>query len=285
MAAAGRAAARSIASHRGHFDESFFADEEPEHVIGANAPTEARLRASHEAMGKAQERFAMGGQLQALTITFDEKCQEIINNEPLDEHTLLWWQWYMVCMTESFTARIVIISLVIVNGMIIGIEADHGGPEGALFFQVAEYFFVIAFTLEVVCKVTPATTSPDEHLWQNRSPAMGTFSLLMSPAVVRFWLDVLHRWMERDRRHHRCWFPDPGPPLRSCDPIHAFYPHHLSSPPAAGRYKRGFRGREGPRLIRAASHQDSSPRAAYWYDESPGNACKSLSPSNETSGE
>ena len=94
MAASARAAARAIASHRGHFDESVFADDD------VDSPGEGgiRLRSSTEAMGRAQERFAMEGQLQEVTTTFDQKAEAIINNEPPEKYSIPWWQWYMVCM-------------------------------------------------------------------------------------------------------------------------------------------------------------------------------------------
>ena len=50
MAASARAAARAIASHRGHFDESVFADDDVDAPDGG-----IRMRDSTEAMGRAQE--------------------------------------------------------------------------------------------------------------------------------------------------------------------------------------------------------------------------------------
>lgn len=76
--------------------------------------------------------------------------EDFLNFEPERKGTLAHWRWRIASLAESTVCRFLFISLVLINGVLIGVEADH--PEGD-FWDIVEYFFVIIFTFEIAMKL------------------------------------------------------------------------------------------------------------------------------------
>jgi len=61
-------------------------------------------------------------------------------------------RWRIANFAESTTARTVFVSLVLLNGILIGVEADNP-YEGSNFWEIIEYIFVTIFTFEISIKL------------------------------------------------------------------------------------------------------------------------------------
>jgi len=110
------------------------------------------LRDSTEAVQKAQRRFMEFQVLAEVEMSFEEEVDIFLADEPEDKESLAWYQWAMACLTESFEARMGIMALVIINGIIIGVEADHG-DKAESFFEITEVTFVVIFFIEAALKI------------------------------------------------------------------------------------------------------------------------------------
>lgn len=61
-----------------------------------------------------------------------------------------WKQWRTGAFVEGFQFKLFFIILVCINGMLIGVEADHGNGSAA--WQALEIFFLLGFTVELMIK-------------------------------------------------------------------------------------------------------------------------------------
>jgi len=110
---------------------------------------------SSDAVTKAQARFMEFEVLAETEMTFEEEVDIFLKDEPEDKNSLAWYRWAMACLTETFEARMAIMALVMINGIIIGTEADHGesSDSARTFFEVTEITFVVVFFVEAALKI------------------------------------------------------------------------------------------------------------------------------------
>ena len=76
----------------------------------------------------------------------------IANGEPQDKGSMEWKQWYITTIVESQAARIFWVFLVVLNSILVGIEADSHDSAHDL-FSFLEKMFLGLFILEVVLKI------------------------------------------------------------------------------------------------------------------------------------
>jgi len=145
MAAAKMAAARAAGRHGADVLDDFRDEDEEENK-------NFFLRDSTEAVAKAQKRFQEFQVLAEVEVTFEDEVDQFLADEPEDRNSFAWYRWAVACLTESFEARMAIMVLVIINGVIIGVEADHGHRERG-FFDVTEIMFVVIFFIEAAAKL------------------------------------------------------------------------------------------------------------------------------------
>jgi len=62
-----------------------------------------------------------------------------------------WKRWRIAVFTEGNNFKLVFITLVCINGVLIGVQADHG--ENVEFWQIVEFCFLVAFVVELGSKL------------------------------------------------------------------------------------------------------------------------------------
>jgi len=67
--------------------------------------------------------------------------------------TIAWKRWRLAVFTEGNQFKLVFISLVCINGVLIGVEADHGTTDIQLAWQIVEAIFLTFFGIELVTKM------------------------------------------------------------------------------------------------------------------------------------
>jgi len=112
-----------------------------------------KLRDSVASAEAAMKRFTEAG-----TLSSEAKHVNTLNRylskEPEEKYTLKWVRWKTAVVVESPNARIFIMVLVIINGLLIGLEADLVDPnETNAVFQMIELVCVAIFTVEVTLKL------------------------------------------------------------------------------------------------------------------------------------
>ena len=64
-----------------------------------------------------------------------------------------WQRWRLANWTDGKAFKLVFITLVCVNGILIGIESDHANENDATIWQAIEAFFLTAFVVEIIFKL------------------------------------------------------------------------------------------------------------------------------------
>jgi len=106
-----------------------------------------------EAANKAVSRFSDRG-INTSSIESNISLVAYLATEPDVKYSLLWFQWKAAVLSETSTSRFFFMALVMLNSVLIGLEADYAKDKAASHaFEMAEYVLVALFTLELMAKI------------------------------------------------------------------------------------------------------------------------------------